>query len=91
MKPGRADAQITFRLPRRVAAHLSRIASNRGMQRSDLLREAVLRLVAEDEGRVDHYGAVKDLIGSVRSGVPDLGSDHRKHLAGGFGRRNRGR
>ena len=91
MVSGRADAQITFRLPRRIAEHLGRIASRRGVQRSDLLRDAVLRLVAEDEGLIDHFGAVKDLIGALRSGVPDLGSDHRRHLKRAFGRSSRGR
>ena len=82
----RADAQITFRLPRTVADKLERVASLRGVQRSDLLRQAAERLVAEREQVARPYELVKDLVGSVRSGFGDLGSNHRKYLRRAFGR-----
>jgi predicted DNA-binding protein len=82
----RADAQVTFRLPKEVAGKLERVASLRGVQRSDLLREAAERLVLEHEEVASRYELVKDLVGSVRSGKSDLGTNHRKHLKRAFGR-----
>jgi metal-responsive CopG/Arc/MetJ family transcriptional regulator len=86
MSGERAEAQITFRLPKRLAASLDRIASQRGVQRSDLLREAAEKVVAEDERRASHFENVKDLIGSIHSGISDLGSEHRRHLKQAFRR-----
>lgn len=82
----RADAQLTFRLPKQVATDLTRIANRRGIQRSDLLREVAEQIVAEDAKVNTPFERVKDLIGAVNSGKKDLGSDHRRHLARGFGR-----
>lgn len=84
--PTRADAQVTFRLPKAVADRLERLATVRGVQRSDLLRQAAERLLAEDQSVALRYDLVKDLLGSVRSGVGDLGANHRKHLKRAFGR-----
>ena len=82
----RADAQVTFRLPKAVAEGLEQLATLRGVQRSDLLRQAAERLLAEHRGGARRYELVKDLVGSVRSGVVDLGANHRKHLKRAFGR-----
>lgn len=82
----RADAQLTFRLPQKVAAELTRIANRRGLQRSDLLRQVVEQVVANEANVSPPFERVKDLIGSVNSGQSDLGSDHRRHLKLGFGR-----
>jgi predicted DNA-binding protein len=82
----RADAQVTFRLPRAVAEKLEHVASLRGVQRSDLLRQAAERLLAEHEDVTSRFELVKDLVGSVRSGVGDLGTNHRKHLKRAFKR-----
>ncbi len=84
--PDRADAQLTFRLPQKIAAELTRIAHRRGLRRSDLLRQVVEQVVASDGNVGQRLERVKDLIGIVHSGQPDLGSDHRRHLARGFGR-----
>ena len=81
-----ADAQMTFRLPQSVAKKLDEIAARRGVNRSDLLREAAARLVNEEEGGRRPFERVQAMIGSLDSGVPDLGSNHRQHLARGFGR-----
>jgi hypothetical protein len=82
----RADAQLTFRLPNKVATDLTRIATRRGLQRSDLLRQLVEQMVAEEANGERPFERVKDLIGAVDSGQPDLGSSHRRHLKNGFGR-----
>ena len=82
----RADAQLTFRLPKKIAGDLSRIAARRGLQRSDLLRELVEQMVADEAKASSHFERVKDLIGAASTGQPDLGSEHRRHLKNGFGR-----
>lgn len=82
-----ADAQMTFRLPKSIAKKLDEIAARRGVHRSDLLREAAARVVSEEEDARRPFERVKRMIGSLDSGVPDLGSQHRRHLARGFGRR----
>jgi hypothetical protein len=82
----RADAQLTFRLPKTIAGDLSRIAARRGLGRSDLLRQVVEQMVAEDAKASSHFERVKDLIGAASTGQPDLGSEHRRHLKNGFGR-----
>jgi predicted transcriptional regulator len=82
----RADAQLTFRLSKAIAGDLSRIAARRGLQRSDLLRQVVEQMVAEEAQASSHFERVKDLIGAANTGQPDLGSEHRRHLRNGFGR-----
>ena len=82
----RADAQLTFRLPKKVATDLTRIANRRGLQRSDLLRQVVEKMVAEEAGASRPFERVRDLIGIVNSGKHDLGSEHRRYLKLGFGR-----
>ncbi|HEX6277835.1 MAG TPA: CopG family transcriptional regulator [Polyangiaceae bacterium] len=82
----RSDAQVTFRLPQSVADRLERLATVRGVQRSDLLRQAAERLLADEQDAVHRYELVKDLVGSLRSGVGDLGTHHRKHLKRAFRR-----
>lgn len=82
----RADAQLTFRLPKKIAGDLSRIAARRGLQRSDLLRQVVEEMVEQESQAGGHFDSVKDLIGSANTGKTDLGSDHRSHLKNGFGR-----
>ena len=81
---------MTFRLPRDVAKRLDEIAARRGIHRSDLLREAAARVVEAEDERQRPFDRVQALIGSIDSGVADLGSEHRRHLARGFGR-GRGR
>jgi metal-responsive CopG/Arc/MetJ family transcriptional regulator len=82
----RADAQLTFRLPKKIAGDLSRIAARRGLQRSELLRQVVEEIVAQESQSSRHFESVKDLIGAANTGESDLGSDHRRHLKNGFGR-----
>lgn len=43
------DSQITLRLPRDLARALSRRAKDRGVPKSQLVREAVARYIAEPE------------------------------------------
>lgn len=76
------EEQVTFRMPRRLARKLGEAA--RQMRRK---RSAVLRLALEQflEGtsiqrRTRPFDLVHDLLGSLESGVPDLGQRHRDYL-----------
>ena len=76
-------AQITLRVPDDLAKRLMKQARRLGKRRSQVVRDA-LELYLEggltpaSAGRA--YERVRDLIGSYRSGVPDLGLRHREHL-----------
>ena len=78
-----AETQITFRLPLALARRVDRVARQSGLLRSQILRTAAEAYVqvAEDDGAPPPIERVKDLIGSLRSGVPDLAERHREHLA----------
>jgi metal-responsive CopG/Arc/MetJ family transcriptional regulator len=73
------DAQMTLRLPSDLAKKLERTARRMKRKRSDVVRQALERyLEAERPARpVEH---VRDLLGSVESGIPDLGQRHREYL-----------
>jgi Arc/MetJ-type ribon-helix-helix transcriptional regulator len=61
------DAQITLRLPKELARALSRTAKARGVPRSQLVREAVQKYVAEpgEPTREELWQRVQPFIGSV--------------------------
>jgi len=50
--------------------------------RSEIVRLALARFIREEtgEGTPSPYNRVKNLIGKVESGIPDLGEAHREHL-----------
>jgi len=79
-------ATMTLKLPSRLASRLDRIASRRGTTKSQLVRDAIERMLARpDDGlEVSAYDVMKSGCGIVRSGKGDLGSNKR-HLKG-FGR-----
>jgi len=83
------ESQITIRLPETLRRRLDRMAKNVGRRRSDLARLAVQRYLDQLEGASAPrpYERVRDLLGSVDSGVSDLGSRHRDHLLAYFRRR----
>ena len=83
------ESQITIRLPGTLRRRLDRAAKSVGRRRSDLARLAVQRYLdeLESESAPRPYERVRDLLGSVDSGVSDLGSRHRDHLLAYFRRR----
>jgi Arc/MetJ-type ribon-helix-helix transcriptional regulator len=74
--------QLTVRLTDELEAGVETLARKLRRKRSDVVRIALERLLREEEGTAGDtpYEQVKDLLGSVESGITDLGSNHREHL-----------
>jgi hypothetical protein len=83
------ETQFTVRLPGPLHKRLARAANRLGLKRSDLARMAIQRYLddAEQTPRPRPYDAVRDLIGSLDSGVTDVGSRHREYLIARFRKR----
>ncbi len=83
------EAQLTVRLPGDLHQRLARAAKRLGLKRSDVARLAIQRYLDEAErgGQPRPYDLVRDLVGSVASGVSDLGSRHREYLLARFRKR----
>ena len=71
---------LTVRLPQPLLAKLEALAVQQGRRKSELVREAIERLVDEKRPRVSAYDLVKDLVGSFR-GPKDL-STNPKYMQG---------
>ncbi len=71
--------QLTVRLPADLADQLDRTAKRLRRHRSEVVRLALEEyLMAPSEERP--IERVRDLLGQVESGIPDLGQHHREHL-----------
>ena len=76
------DRQIALRMSSKLAAKLDRAARRAGRTRSELARHALERFL-EDPGLAltsRPIDRVRDLVGAVESGRPDLGQHHRDYL-----------
>ena len=70
---------LTLRLPAELAEKLDQSAKRLRRNRSDLVRLAIEQFlnVSPNGKPIDR---VRDLLGSVNSGIPDLGQNHREYL-----------
>ena len=73
------ESQLTLRLPATLASKLDRAAKRLRRKRSDVVRLALEQFL-DAEPEVRPIERVRDLLGSIESGVPDLGEHHREHL-----------
>lgn len=74
------DRQMSVRLPSDLAEKLRENAELRGVDRSDVVRDA-LRFYLEGESDAERpWERIGDLAGSATGGPPDLGARHREHL-----------
>jgi predicted DNA-binding protein len=73
------ESQITLRLPADLAERLDRAAKRQRRKRSDVVRQALEQFL-DVEPAVRPIERVRDLLGSVESGIPDLGQRHREYL-----------
>ena len=76
------ESQLTIRLSAALYQRLDRVGKRLGRRRSELARLAVQRYLDEIEGESQPrpFDRVHDLLGSLDSGVSNLGTRHRKHL-----------
>ena len=73
------ERQLTMRLPADLAAKLERTARRSKRKRSEVVRQALEHFL-DTEPEVRPIERVRDLLGSIASGRPDLGRRHRDYL-----------
>ncbi|MBI2989462.1 MAG: ribbon-helix-helix protein, CopG family [Deltaproteobacteria bacterium] len=76
------ESQLTLRLPPSLATKLSRAARRLRRKRSEVVRLALEEFVETGGAplEVRPIERVRDLLGRVESGIPDLGQRHREYL-----------
>ncbi len=76
------EQQLTLRMPGELAAKLERAAKRLKRNRSDVVRLAVEEFLAGGAASPETrpIERVRDLLGRLESGVPDLGQRHREYL-----------
>ncbi len=77
------EQQLTIRLPEELAEELGRTAKRMRRRRSEVVRLALEQYLAvqTQERPIER---VRDLLGRVETGVPDLGQRHREYLVERF-------
>jgi predicted DNA-binding protein len=73
------DRQLTLRLPAPLADKLDRSARRLRRKRSEVVRQALEQFL-DTQPEVRPIERVRDLLGRVESGLPDLGQRHRDYL-----------
>ena len=73
------DSHLTLRLPGALFEKLERSARRLRRKRSDVVRLALEQFL-EAEPEIRPVERVRDFLGRIESGVPDLGQRHREHL-----------
>ena len=81
--------QISLRLPEALLRRIDREARKQRVRRSDLVRQALEAFLNSQAAVVGDqpYNRVRDLVGSLSGGPPDLGERHREYLRGLIGDR----
>jgi metal-responsive CopG/Arc/MetJ family transcriptional regulator len=76
------ERQVTLRMPADLANKLDRAARHTRRKRSEVIRLALEQYLSEPNAKLQRrpIELVRDLLGSVESGVPDLGQHHRDYL-----------
>jgi metal-responsive CopG/Arc/MetJ family transcriptional regulator len=75
------QSQITVRLSDDLDKEILALSKRLRLKRSDIVRMALERFLGEFHGEEGiPYEKVKNLIGTVSSGISDLGESHRKYL-----------
>jgi metal-responsive CopG/Arc/MetJ family transcriptional regulator len=75
-------SKVTIRLPDDLEEDLSALTKRLRLKRSDIVRIAIQRFIEESKTVKETipYERVVDIIGTVSSGIPDLGEANRRHL-----------
>ncbi len=76
------ERQLTLRMPANLATKIDRVARDTRRKRSEVVRLALEQFLGEVDTKAERrpIDLVRDLLGSVESGVPDLGQRHRDYL-----------
>ncbi len=76
------ERQLTLRMSTDLATKLERVARRTRRKRSEVVRLALEQFLDDTRVRTQPHpiDLVRDLLGSVESGVPDLGQHHRDYL-----------
>lgn len=76
------ERQLTLRMPAALANRLERAARGMRRKRSELVRLALEEFLDGGGGQrqARPIDRVRDLLGSLESGLPDLGQRHRDYL-----------
>jgi len=75
---GAMEHQLTLRMPEELAQKLERAARRLRRKRSEVVRLALEQFL--DSAPSGPIERVRDLLGRVESGLPDLGQRHRDYL-----------
>ena len=79
---------LTVRLPEALVGEIEAESRERGLSKSDVVRERLIRAKAEGGQRPASYERIADLIGSVDGLPSDLGTRKKYYLkAMGYGRK----
>lgn len=75
------QSQLTVRLSDDLDRGISELVKKLRLKRSDIVRMALEKFVGEFQDEAARpYDKVRQLIGSISTGIPDLGKAHRNHL-----------
>ena len=74
------NTQLTVRLPADLTVKIKEKARRLRLKRSDVVRLALTEFLEGPEETDYPYERVKHLIGSISTGISDLGANHREHL-----------
>jgi len=72
------DAQLTIRLPSDLSEALERASQQSGRKASEIVRAALRNYLNASASAPRPAERVRELIGSLDSGLPDLAEQHRK-------------
>jgi len=75
-------SQLTLRLPDDLEEDLAALTKRLRLKRSDIVRMAIEKFIGEFRGdeETKPYDRVANILGTISSGIPDLGEAHRKYL-----------
>ena len=76
------ERQLTLRMPADLATKLDKVAKHTRRRRSEIVRLALEQFLGDADTKDERrpIELVRDLLGSMESGVPDLGQRHREYL-----------
>lgn len=79
---------VTVRLPEQLAAQIAAESRERGISKSDVVRERLEAGAGDGMSRAGRFDSIADLVGSVDGLSPDLSARTKHHLkATGYGRK----